>query len=197
MLAGQGQLVSVPAATVLLSAVLPQLLKKPSSWVHSVSVRLVDLAGSLDSTMSVPRPSVTSQGSQDDDSRPLRSKGLLPAIGVGAAVYWITGIASVTTLGLVGIGAGVGYGVGSWIADKMQKKGDAQNKVQMDQLPWAVQVALQHWQEFVTRQAAGRQLTPADVDTIWAQFEQYEPTHAANARALVRGSGAASEPLRI
>lgn len=142
--------------------------------------------------MSVPRPSVTSQGSQDDDSRPLRSKGLLPAIGVGAAVYWITGIASVTTLGLVGIGAGVGYGVGSWIADKMQKKGDAQNKVQMDQLPWAVQVALQHWQEFVTRQAAGRQLTPADVDTIWAQFEQYEPTHAANARALVRGSGAAS-----
>mmetsp|Transcript_42307 Transcript_42307/g.98698 ORF Transcript_42307/g.98698 Transcript_42307/m.98698 type:complete len:169 (-) Transcript_42307:77-583(-) len=142
--------------------------------------------------MSVPRPSVTSQGSQDDDNRPLRSKGLLPAIGVGAAVYWITGIASMTTLGLVGIGAGVGYGVGSWIADKMQKKGDGQNKVQMDQLPWAVQVALQHWQEFVTRQAAGRQLTPADVDAIWAQFEQYEPTHAANARALVRGSGAAS-----
>ncbi|CAE7041288.1 PGA [Symbiodinium sp. CCMP2592] len=131
-------------------------------------------------------------GSQDDDNRPLRSKGLLPAIGVGAAVYWITGIASMTTLGLVGIGAGVGYGVGSWIADKMQKKGDGQNKVQMDQLPWAVQVALQHWQEFVTRQAAGRQLTPADVDAIWAQFEQYEPTHAANARALVRGSGAAS-----
>ena len=28
--------------------------------------------------------------------------GLLPAIGVGAAVYWITGIASMTTLGLVG-----------------------------------------------------------------------------------------------
>ncbi|CAE7028275.1 unnamed protein product [Symbiodinium natans] len=138
-------------------------------------------------------------GSQDDENRPLRSKGLLPAIGVGAAVYWITGIASMTTLGLVGIGAGVGYGVGSWIADKMQKKGDAQNKVQMDQLPWAVQVALQHWQEFVTRQAAGRQLSPADVDAIWAQFEQYEPTHAANARALVRGSSAAaaSEPLSV
>ena len=68
MLAGQLQLVSVPAATVLLPAVLPQLLKKPSSyghmklqsmlpalkeqstlspssWVHSVSVQLVDLAG--------------------------------------------------------------------------------------------------------------------------------------------------------
>ncbi|CAE7551080.1 unnamed protein product [Symbiodinium pilosum] len=137
-------------------------------------------------------------GSQDDESRPLRSKGLLPAIGVGAAVYWITGIASMTTLGLVGIGAGVGYGVGSWIADKMQKKGDGQNKVQMDQLPWAVQVALQNWQEFLMRQAAGRQLSPADVDAIWAQFEQYEPTHAANARALVRGSSAPqphAEPL--
>eukprot|EP00913_Durusdinium_trenchii_P032892 g30791.t1 len=112
---------------------------------------------------------------------------LLPAIGVGAAIYLITGVASLSTLGLVGIGAGVGYGVGSWIADKMQKK-ENQNKVPLDQLPWAVQVALQHWQEFLTRQAGGRQLTPADVDAIWAQFEQYEPAHAAKARALVRGS---------
>ena len=145
--------------------------------------------------MSVPRPSVTSTGSQDGDERPLRSKGLLPAIGVGAAVYIVTGWITLPTLGLVGIGAGVGYGVGSWIADKMGKK-EGQNKVPLDQLPWAVQVALQQWQEFLARQAAGRQLTPQDVDAIWAQFEQYEPTHAANARALVRGNtpsaGAAS-----
>ncbi|CAJ1400130.1 unnamed protein product [Effrenium voratum] len=116
---------------------------------------------------------------------------LLPAIGVGAAVYFVTGFASISTLGLVGVGAGVGYGVGSWIADKMGKKQDAQ-KVPLESLPWAVQVALQNWQEFLTRQAAGRQLSPADVDAIWAQFEQYEPTHAANARALVRGSSASS-----
>mmetsp|Transcript_16747 Transcript_16747/g.36986 ORF Transcript_16747/g.36986 Transcript_16747/m.36986 type:complete len:167 (-) Transcript_16747:72-572(-) len=140
--------------------------------------------------MSVPRPSVTSTGS-DSDERPLRSKGLLPAIGVGAAVYIVTGWITLPTLGLVGIGAGVGYGVGSWIADKMSKK-EGQTKVNLDQLPWAVQVALQQWQEFLTRQAAGRQLTPADVDAIWAQFEQYEPTHAANARALVRGNSAAA-----
>lgn len=45
------------------------------------------------------------------------------------------------------------------------------------------------------RRRVRRQLTPADVDAIWAQFEQYEPTHAANARALVRGGGASGAQL--
>eukprot|EP00931_Biecheleriopsis_adriatica_P006613 TRINITY_DN107996_c0_g1_i1.p1 TRINITY_DN107996_c0_g1~~TRINITY_DN107996_c0_g1_i1.p1 ORF type:complete len:172 (-),score=28.69 TRINITY_DN107996_c0_g1_i1:70-585(-) len=146
--------------------------------------------------MSVPRPNYPGpagpQGSEDE-AKPLRSKGLLPAIGVGAAVYFVTGFASLGTLGLVGIGAGVGYGVGSWIADKFQKKeGGAQGGVPLEQMPWAVQVALQQWQEFVTRRAAGRQLTQSDVDQIWAEFEQMEPTHAANARPLVRGQAASS-----
>ncbi|CAE8731237.1 unnamed protein product, partial [Polarella glacialis] len=117
--------------------------------------------------------------SQDEEHTNLRSKGLLPAIGVGAAVYFVTGIVSVGTLGLVGVGAGVGYGVGSWIADKFQKKQDgerARNSVRVDEMPWAVQVALQQWTDFVSRRAAGRQLTEADVDRVWAEFEQMEPT---------------------
>eukprot|EP00930_Biecheleria_cincta_P099778 TRINITY_DN91396_c0_g1_i1.p1 TRINITY_DN91396_c0_g1~~TRINITY_DN91396_c0_g1_i1.p1 ORF type:complete len:175 (+),score=34.87 TRINITY_DN91396_c0_g1_i1:72-596(+) len=149
--------------------------------------------------MSVPRPSPYGHpagqptGSNDDaGARPLRSKGLLPAIGVGAAVYFVTGIASLGTLSLVGIGAGVGYGVGSWIADKMGKKQQDQSNVPLEQMPWAVQVALQQWQAFLAQQAAGRQLTQADVDQIWLQFEQVEPTHAGNARALVRGTSSAS-----
>ena len=30
-----------------------------------------------------------------------------------------------------------------------------------------------------------RQLAQQDVESLWAQFEQIEPTHAANARRLV------------
>mmetsp|Transcript_53126 Transcript_53126/g.114137 ORF Transcript_53126/g.114137 Transcript_53126/m.114137 type:complete len:172 (-) Transcript_53126:131-646(-) len=147
--------------------------------------------------MSVPRPTSSSSSSgagvgPDDGGfgRPLRSKGLLPALGVGAAVYYVTGVVSLGTLGLVGIGAGVGYGVGSWIADKYQKKQEgpgSRQGVSVDQLPWAVQVAVQQWQEFVTRRAAGRELAQADIDQLWAEFEQIEPTHAMNARSLVQG----------
>ncbi|CAE8589073.1 unnamed protein product [Polarella glacialis] len=113
----------------------------------------------------------------------------------GPIVYFVTGIVSVGTLGLVGVGAGVGYGVGSWIADKFQKKQDgerARNSVRVDEMPWAVQVALQQWTDFVSRRAAGRQLTEADVDRVWAEFEQMEPTHAANARGVVRPDSAPS-----
>merc|ERR1719221_1318878 len=92
-------------------------------------------------------------GAQDDRMKQLRSKGLLPAVGVGAIVYWVTGIVSISTLGLVGIGAGVGYGVGSWIAEnyekkKQEKEGGAPQGVSMDSLPWAMQVSLQQWQVF-------------------------------------------------
>merc|ERR1719198_2678854 len=84
---------------------------------------------------------------EDRYGRPLRSKGLLPAITVGGVVYIITGFASLSTLGLVAIGAGVGYGVGSWIADKFQKRDGIQtgDVARMDQLPWAVKVALEQW----------------------------------------------------
>eukprot|EP00441_Pelagodinium_beii_P019079 CAMPEP_0197661790 /NCGR_PEP_ID=MMETSP1338-20131121/51673_1 /TAXON_ID=43686 ORGANISM="Pelagodinium beii, Strain RCC1491" /NCGR_SAMPLE_ID=MMETSP1338 /ASSEMBLY_ACC=CAM_ASM_000754 /LENGTH=164 /DNA_ID=CAMNT_0043239419 /DNA_START=56 /DNA_END=550 /DNA_ORIENTATION=- len=134
--------------------------------------------------MSMPRP--PNSGADDDQQTPLRSKGLLPAIGVGAAVYFVTGFASIGTLGLVGIGAGVGYGVGSWIADKFQKK-KSEDQVPVDQMPWAVQVALQRWQEFAMQKGGNRQLTQADIDQLWSEFEVLEPGHANNARALIRG----------
>eukprot|EP00933_Yihiella_yeosuensis_P004148 TRINITY_DN10825_c1_g1_i7.p1 TRINITY_DN10825_c1_g1~~TRINITY_DN10825_c1_g1_i7.p1 ORF type:complete len:151 (+),score=36.85 TRINITY_DN10825_c1_g1_i7:82-534(+) len=126
------------------------------------------------------------------DGEALRSKGLLPALGVGAAVYIVTGFVSVGTLGLVGVGAGVGYGVGSWIAEKYGKKEAQDGRVSADQMPWAVQVALQQWQAFLTAKAAGRELSQADVDRIWMEFEQVEPTHAANARGVIMGSHAQS-----
>merc|ERR1712157_14671 len=96
--------------------------------------------------------------------------------------------------GLVGLGAGVGYGVGSWIADKMQNKNDAsagKSGTPVEQLPWAVQVALQTWSEFLARRSEGRQLSQKDIDVLWAEFEQVDPAHAMNARALVRGTSAA------
>ena len=43
-------------------------------------------------------------------------------VGVGAAVYFTLSAISLSTLGLVGIGAGVGYGVGSWAVDKIRQK---------------------------------------------------------------------------
>eukprot|EP00928_Gymnodinium_smaydae_P055005 TRINITY_DN38672_c0_g1_i1.p1 TRINITY_DN38672_c0_g1~~TRINITY_DN38672_c0_g1_i1.p1 ORF type:complete len:168 (-),score=24.85 TRINITY_DN38672_c0_g1_i1:67-570(-) len=137
--------------------------------------------------MSQPRPSTFA--GDDRGPRQLRSKGLLPALGVGAAVYFVTGMASLSTLGMVGIGAGVGYGVGSWIADKLSKRDSLAPgaTAPAEQLPWAVQVALQSWQDFANSRAAGRQLGPDDMDALWAEFEHIEPTHAKNAAAIVRG----------
>eukprot|EP00933_Yihiella_yeosuensis_P050287 TRINITY_DN48060_c0_g1_i1.p1 TRINITY_DN48060_c0_g1~~TRINITY_DN48060_c0_g1_i1.p1 ORF type:complete len:158 (+),score=36.85 TRINITY_DN48060_c0_g1_i1:84-557(+) len=131
-------------------------------------------------------------------SEELRSKGLLPAIGVGTAVYLVTGVVSLSTLGLVGIGAGVGYGVGTWIADKYQEKQDAKNGGQdarMDQLPWAIQVSLQSWQGYLASRAAGGPLNPQQVEQIFQEFARQEPAHAQNVAALVSaGSDAASQP---
>mmetsp|Transcript_70705 Transcript_70705/g.183502 ORF Transcript_70705/g.183502 Transcript_70705/m.183502 type:complete len:173 (+) Transcript_70705:69-587(+) len=129
----------------------------------------------------------------------LRSKGLLPAVGVGAAVYFVTGLVSLSTLGLVGIGAGVGYGVGGWLADAYQKKQDEKNggkdPVTMDQLPWAMQVSLQAWQAYLQSKAqAGIQLTPQQIEMLFNEFEQIEPAHANNVRALVHAAGQGQQP---
>jgi len=178
-----------------------------SSWAFSSSTLLLGshlhklgllgnkgtISSGGSTSSSVGPPMMNSFGAPSDDryGRPLRSKGLLPAIGVGAAVYFVTGFASLGTLGLVGIGAGVGYSVGSWIADKFQKKDGLpgqQGDVSIEQLPWALQVALQQWQEFLMRRTAGRQVTEEDVAHLWAEFEQIEPAHAMNARPLVRGN---------
>eukprot|EP00440_Ansanella_granifera_P060153 gb/GFBE01065196.1/.p1 GENE.gb/GFBE01065196.1/~~gb/GFBE01065196.1/.p1 ORF type:complete len:152 (+),score=42.44 gb/GFBE01065196.1/:1-456(+) len=135
---------------------------------------------------------MNNNGNQD-----LRSKGLLPALGVGAAVYFVTGVVSVGTLGLVGIGAGVGYGVGSWIADKYQEKQDAKMGKQdasMQNLPWAMQVSLQSWQTFLANRARGMQLTPPQVEQIFQEFAQVEPGHANNVANLVQGGSSTQSP---
>merc|ERR1719295_523198 len=124
----------------------------------------------------------------------LRSKGLLPALGVGAAVYFVTGVVSIGTLGLVGIGAGVGYGVGTWIADKYQQKQDEKNNqagANMGQLPWAMQVSLQSWQTFLMGRSNGQQLTPAQVEQLFQEFAQLELGHAKNVSGFVHQAGGA------
>mmetsp|Transcript_117800 Transcript_117800/g.229064 ORF Transcript_117800/g.229064 Transcript_117800/m.229064 type:complete len:167 (-) Transcript_117800:86-586(-) len=129
----------------------------------------------------------------------LRSKGLMPAVGVGAAVYFVTGLVSLSTIGLVGLGAGVGYGVGSWLAEAYQKKQDGSNSdpqgVPIEQLPWAMQVSLQQWQTFLAARVTGPQLDPAQVEGIFKEFESVEPAHATNVRNLVMtGAGQYAEP---
>mmetsp|Transcript_28000 Transcript_28000/g.83432 ORF Transcript_28000/g.83432 Transcript_28000/m.83432 type:complete len:160 (+) Transcript_28000:90-569(+) len=137
-------------------------------------------------------------GEDEKWDKNLRSKGLLPAIGVGGAVYFVTGLVSVSTLGLVAVGAGVGYGVGSWLADNYQKKQDGRPGGQQgggmahDQLPWEMQVSLQQWQSYLAARLQGGQMDPSMVESVFAEFEQREPAHAQNVRGLVNSSGSSS-----
>eukprot|EP00929_Paragymnodinium_shiwhaense_P023863 TRINITY_DN1483_c0_g2_i1.p2 TRINITY_DN1483_c0_g2~~TRINITY_DN1483_c0_g2_i1.p2 ORF type:complete len:165 (-),score=49.47 TRINITY_DN1483_c0_g2_i1:379-873(-) len=131
-----------------------------------------------------------------DDS--LRSKGVLPAVGVGAAVYFVTGVVSVTTLGLVGVGAGVGYGVGSWLADKYQDAQDKKNAGKpgagQGEIPWAMQVSLQQWQVFLQSRTGGNQQPPPQqVAGIFAEFASIEPVHAQNVRTFFEAAGGAGQ----
>mmetsp|Transcript_67513 Transcript_67513/g.162034 ORF Transcript_67513/g.162034 Transcript_67513/m.162034 type:complete len:155 (+) Transcript_67513:97-561(+) len=140
---------------------------------------------------------MSSAGATGRDGDPkMRSKGVLPAVIVGGTVYMITGFASFGTLALVGIGAGVGYGVGSWIADQYQSKNDGAMRgvtgqaygTRMDQAPQPVQEAMAAWQDFLSTKAAGGQLTQENVDQAWIQFEQVYPHYAVQVRGMVWGS---------
>eukprot|EP00443_Scrippsiella_acuminata_P134028 CAMPEP_0115677248 /NCGR_PEP_ID=MMETSP0272-20121206/55120_1 /TAXON_ID=71861 /ORGANISM="Scrippsiella trochoidea, Strain CCMP3099" /LENGTH=134 /DNA_ID=CAMNT_0003116345 /DNA_START=72 /DNA_END=477 /DNA_ORIENTATION=+ len=84
-----------------------------------------------------------------------KADNLLPAAGIGAAACWVLGIASLSTLGIVGIGAGVGYGVGTWAVDKVR---DLRCKNAMDKLPEPVKVALELFAEFAQQQPSNAQL---------------------------------------
>merc|ERR1740122_479305 len=100
--------------------------------------------------VNMPRAAGTEQPQDDGSLAQLRSKGLLPALGVGGAVYLVAGAVSMGTLALVGVGAGVGYGVGTWLHEQYEKRqgktgGGAQDATPVEQLPPAYQVSLMQW----------------------------------------------------
>eukprot|EP00930_Biecheleria_cincta_P071097 TRINITY_DN58646_c0_g1_i1.p1 TRINITY_DN58646_c0_g1~~TRINITY_DN58646_c0_g1_i1.p1 ORF type:complete len:159 (-),score=32.96 TRINITY_DN58646_c0_g1_i1:48-524(-) len=144
------------------------------------------------------------------DERPLRSKGLLPALGVGAAVYAVSGVVSLTALGLVGVGAGVGYGVGQWFSKKVQERKLTEQMPPQPypqqplpgnsagELPHHLQVSLQAWQNFLSAkaQASGlQQLAPKQVEEAFLEFRRVEPQHAANVTSIIHSTGGVGVPL--
>eukprot|EP00421_Protoceratium_reticulatum_P066550 CAMPEP_0168410034 /NCGR_PEP_ID=MMETSP0228-20121227/27487_1 /TAXON_ID=133427 /ORGANISM="Protoceratium reticulatum, Strain CCCM 535 (=CCMP 1889)" /LENGTH=164 /DNA_ID=CAMNT_0008423757 /DNA_START=87 /DNA_END=581 /DNA_ORIENTATION=+ len=141
-------------------------------------------------------------GGEDDGKweKPLRSKGLLPALGVGGVVYLVTGAVSLGTLAMVGIGAGVGYGVGSWLSEQYEKKKQGKMGDQTagggTMLPEAMQVSLMQWQVFLNSRTAGAEPTRQQLEQLFAEFAQFEPVHAQNVQAVQgmvhSGNGAAS-----
>mmetsp|Transcript_31603 Transcript_31603/g.73703 ORF Transcript_31603/g.73703 Transcript_31603/m.73703 type:complete len:165 (+) Transcript_31603:96-590(+) len=137
------------------------------------------------------------------DGKELRSKGLLPALGVGGAVYLVTGVVSLGTLALVGIGAGIGYGIGSWISDQYDKKqGEKQGATPHGVgaspyagLPDSLQASLMHWQQYLHQRSGGvAQVPQQQLEAIFAEYAQREPVHAQNVQIvqnMVQGQAAA------
>mmetsp|Transcript_106003 Transcript_106003/g.330611 ORF Transcript_106003/g.330611 Transcript_106003/m.330611 type:complete len:139 (-) Transcript_106003:22-438(-) len=122
----------------------------------------------------------------DSDGKSLRSQGLLPALGVGAAVYFTTGLISLSTLGLVGIGAGGGYVVGSWAADKFR---ELRCQKAMDRLHPQLKVALTQWKAFVAGRVPGREPTQEEAAALFQEFEQQQPSNAEQVRGFVQARG--------
>ncbi|CAJ1376975.1 unnamed protein product [Effrenium voratum] len=112
----------------------------------------------------------------------LRSEGLLPAVGVGACVYFALSAVSLGTLGLVGVGAGVGYGVGSWAMDRLKQK---RCEKQMDRLPAELKAALGQWQAFLAARCPNRQPSAAEAEGLFAEFAQIEPFCAQQVQQFV------------
>uniref|UniRef100_A0A7S1QEH3 Uncharacterized protein n=1 Tax=Alexandrium catenella TaxID=2925 RepID=A0A7S1QEH3_ALECA len=133
--------------------------------------------------------------------KPLRSKGILPALGVGGAVYLVTGVVSMGTLAMVGIGAGVGYGVGTWLSEQYEKKKqqtagqDGRGAPGGYAVPDAMQVSLMQWQAFLSSRSGGGELTRQQLEQLFAEFSRIEPGHAQNVQAvqgMVNAQGSAS-----
>jgi len=103
-------------------------------------------------------------------------------------VYLVTGMVSMGTLALVGIGAGVGYGIGTWLSDQYEKRqidksGNAAGKAPI-QLPDSLQVSVMQWQTFLNSRAAGAALTPPQLQQLFAEFARLEPHHARNVQLV-------------
>mmetsp|Transcript_82999 Transcript_82999/g.231630 ORF Transcript_82999/g.231630 Transcript_82999/m.231630 type:complete len:170 (+) Transcript_82999:90-599(+) len=130
-------------------------------------------------------PGAGSTVSSDSKSN-IRSEALLPAAGVAAAVYFCVGAVSLSTLGLVGIGAGVGYSVGNWAVDKFK---DMRCQNAMERLPPATKVALQQWQTFLAARCPGRQPTAAEAEALFMEFAQMQPSNAQHVNNFVHAHG--------
>mmetsp|Transcript_25979 Transcript_25979/g.60055 ORF Transcript_25979/g.60055 Transcript_25979/m.60055 type:complete len:157 (+) Transcript_25979:100-570(+) len=126
------------------------------------------------------------------DGKELRSKGLLPALGVGGAVYLVTGVVSLGTLALVGVGAGIGYGIGSWISDQYEKKqaekAGATNRGVANSaysgLPDSLQASLMHWQSYLLQRTGGAPADQQQLEAIFAEYAQREPVNAQNVQIV-------------
>uniref|UniRef100_A0A6U6QQX3 Uncharacterized protein n=1 Tax=Zooxanthella nutricula TaxID=1333877 RepID=A0A6U6QQX3_9DINO len=112
---------------------------------------------------------------------------VLPAVAVGGAVLYVaSNFVSLGTVGLVGIGAGVGYGVGSWVSEKLRGK---RCELAMKKLAPQVQVALKQWQAFLEQRLPGRQPNPAEAEALFAEFAQLQPSNAEQVRGFVHAHG--------
>ena len=108
-------------------------------------------------------------------------------VGVGAAVYFTLSAISLSTLGLVGVGAGLGYGVGSWAVEKIKQK---RCEKQMDRLPEELKAALKHWQHFLaSRGFNDSPPNPAQAEALFAEFAQIQPFYAQQVQNFVYAHG--------
>lgn len=120
----------------------------------------------------------------------LRSEGLLPAVGVGAAVYFTLTAVSLSTLGLVGIGAGVGYGVGNWAMDKFRQR---RCEKHMERQPEELKMGLQQWQAFLASRLGGRPPSPTEAEALFAEFAQIQPFYAQQVQSFVHAHGGSTQ----
>mmetsp|Transcript_45 Transcript_45/g.158 ORF Transcript_45/g.158 Transcript_45/m.158 type:complete len:160 (+) Transcript_45:67-546(+) len=119
----------------------------------------------------------------------MRSKGLLPALGVGGAVYLATSVVSFGTLAVAGAGAGIGYAGAMWLGTKYREAQDKASAARgtpapEESLPEAMRVSLGQWQAFIGSRAAGHQVTPSQLAALWAEFEQAAPGDAQNVQSV-------------
>jgi len=91
-----------------------------------------------------------------------------------------------STWGLVGLGAGVGYGVGTWAVDKLKEK-RCQNA--MDKLHPALKTSLHQWQTYLADRTHGKQATSFEAEMVFAEFAQEQPSNAQLVSDFVRSHG--------
>mmetsp|Transcript_49348 Transcript_49348/g.143035 ORF Transcript_49348/g.143035 Transcript_49348/m.143035 type:complete len:148 (-) Transcript_49348:141-584(-) len=106
---------------------------------------------------------------------PGMERTLLPVVGVGAA-GWLIGAVSLSTLGLMGVGAGAGCLVGNMVLDKVRAQ---RRQKAVDNLHPALKVALEQWQAFLDQRLPGRQASQEEAVILFGEFAELQPSNAA------------------